>query len=266
MRVAVAGATGRIGRLVWRALERRQHEVRPISRAHGVDVWSGEGLLGALAGVDVVVDVTNTTVTDEAAAVDFFDTATQQLLAAERSAGVSHHVVLSIAGVSRVRGNAHYAGKRAQEAAVTAGDIPYTIVPATQFHDFAEMVASWTEENGVALVPPLLVQPVAPSDVADVLAHVATNNPRGHHVDVAGPEVEDLVDMARRTLAARGRNVELVPSWHTGIFGVEMAGDVLLPSDGAHLAPTSFDAWLATVDGRASDSAREALGTSATVS
>ncbi|GAA1968904.1 SDR family oxidoreductase [Isoptericola halotolerans] len=208
---------------------------------------TGQGLNDALTGVEVVVDVTNTTVTDERAAEDFFRTATEHLLTAERSAGVRHHVILSIAGLSRVRGNAHYAGKRAQEAAVVAGDVPWTIVPATQFHDFAEMVASWTEENGVALVPPLLVQPVAPSDVAEILARVATTDPRGRHVEVAGPGPEDLVDMARRTVAARGRDVQLIPSWHTGIFGVEMAGDALLPSESAHIAPTSFDAWLAGI-------------------
>ncbi|NOV98308.1 SDR family oxidoreductase [Isoptericola halotolerans] len=247
MRVAVVGATGRIGRLVHSALERHHHDVVPVSRARGVDVVTGQGLNDALTGVEVVVDVTNTTVTDERAAEDFFRTATEHLLTAERSAGVRHHVILSIAGLSRVRGNAHYAGKRAQEAAVVAGDVPWTIVPATQFHDFAEMVASWTEENGVALVPPLLVQPVAPSDVAEILARVATTDPRGRHVEVAGPGPEDLVDMARRTVAARGRDVQLIPSWHTGIFGVEMAGDALLPSESAHIAPTSFDAWLAGI-------------------
>jgi uncharacterized protein YbjT (DUF2867 family) len=158
---------------------------------------------------------------------------------------VNHHVVLSIAGLRRVRGNAHYEGKRAQETAVTEGDIPFTIVPATQFHDFAEMVVSWTESNGVAQLPPLLIQPVAPLDVAEVLAAVATSGPQGRHADLAGPEPEDLVDMARRTYAVRGRPIQLMPSWHTGIFGAEMAGDVLLPSPDAHIAPTSFDTWLA---------------------
>ncbi|WP_402377291.1 SDR family oxidoreductase [Isoptericola rhizosphaerae] len=252
MRAAVVGATGRIGRLVHRALERDHHEVVPVSRAHGIDALTGQGLDDALADVDVVVDVTNTTVTDERAAEEFFRTTTEHLLTAERATGVKHHIVLSIAGVSRVRGNAHYAGKRAQEAAVVAGDVPWTIVPATQFHDFAEMVASWTEDNGVALVPPLLVQPVAPADVAEILARVAVTGPQGRHVEVAGPEREDLVDMARRTFATRGQEIQLVPSWHTGIFGVEMAGDALLPLDGAHIAPTSFDTWLAGIsDARA---------------
>jgi len=245
MRVAVVGATGRIGRLVHQSLERRGEAVVPISRAQGVDVLSGEGLDAALEGVDVVVDVTNATASDSLTTVDFFSRATRRLLAAESSAGVAHHVVLSIVGLWRVRGNAHYEGKRAQETLVAEGDTPFTIVPATQFHDFAEMVASWTESNGVAEIPPMLIQPVAPSDVAEVLSSVATAEPQGRHVDVAGPGPEDLVDMARRTYAARGRPVDLVPSWQTGIFGAEMAGDVLLPSPDAHITPTSFGTWLA---------------------
>ena len=245
MRVAVVGASGRIGRLVQRAFEQRGHTVVPVSRAHGVDVLSGDGLHAAFVGVEAVVDVTNSTDSESAATVDFFTRATQRMLAAEAAAGVGHHVVLSIAGLWRVQGNAHYEGKRAQETSVTEGGSPYTIVPATQFHDFAEMVASWTETDGVAQLPPLLIQPVAPSDIAEVLANVATAGPQGRHADVAGPAPEDLVDMARRTHAVRGRPVKLVPSWHTGIFGAEMAGDVLLPSPDAVIAPTSFDTWLA---------------------
>lgn len=247
MRVAVIGATGRIGSLVWEVLEGRQHLVVPVSRSLGVDVRSGSGLDAALEGVDTVVDVTNSTASDAAETVAFFTEVTQRLLAAEAAAGVRHHVLLSIAGLSNVGGNAHYEGKRAQEATVAAGDVPFTIVPATQFHDFAEMVASWTEVDGVAQVPPLLLQPVAPHDVAEVLADVATSSPQGRHVDVAGPDTHDLVDMARRTHAARGRSVKLVPTWHTGIFGSEMAGDVLLPAADAFIARTSFDAWLADV-------------------
>lgn len=245
MRVAIVGATGRIGSLVHRALQRRQHTVVPISRTHGIDVATGTGLAAALQGVDVVVDVTNSTATDSAETIGFFTSATTQLLAAGRSAGVKHHIVLSIAGLWKVRGNAHYAGKRAQETAVTEGTVPYTIVPATQFHDFAAMVASWTETDGVAQIPPLLIQPVAPFDVAEVLADVTESGPQGRHRDVAGPDPQDLVDMARRTYAARGRSVTLIPTWHTGIFDAEMSGDALLPSPDALIGPTSFDSWLA---------------------
>jgi uncharacterized protein YbjT (DUF2867 family) len=246
MRIAVAGATGNIGGRTLARLEEQGHEVVPISRSHGVDLVTGAGLDRALWGVQVVIDATNASVPDVADSVQHFGGMTTQLLEAELRAGVRHHVLLSIAGVHRVEGNAHYAGKREQERLVAQGRVPWTILPATQFHDFAEMVVGWTEAGGVATVAPLLVQPVAPSDVADVLAELAVGPPRGRCADLAGPEPQDLVDMARRTLAARGRSVVLVPTW-SGVFGPEMAGDVLLPGAGARIAPTTFDAWLGQV-------------------
>jgi uncharacterized protein YbjT (DUF2867 family) len=245
MRIAVAGATGNIGALTVTALQKAGHDVVRISRSLGVDLVTGEGLDAALTGVDAVVDATNATAADPAETVAFFGAVTRNLLAAEERAGVRHHVLLSIAGVDRVEGNAHYAGKREQERLVTAGPVPWSIVPATQFHDFAAMLAGWTEQDGVATIPPLLVQPVAPADVAAVLAEVAAGAPQGRCPDLAGPETQDLVDMARRTYQARGRTVKLVPTW-AGLFGPEMAGNALLPGEGARIAPTTFDEWLAT--------------------
>lgn len=244
MRIAVAGATGNIGALTVAALGRDGHDVVRISRSLGVDLTTGDGLDEALADVDAVIDVTNGPAADRAETVAYFGAATRNMLAAEERAGVRHHVLLSIAGIDRIEGNAHYAGKREQERLVATGPVPWTIVPATQFHDFAATVTSWTERDGVATIAPLLVQPVAPADVADVLAEIAAGEPRGRHVDVAGPEPQDLVDMARRTNEARGRAVKLVPTWST-VFGPAMAGDVLLPGDDARIAPTTFDEWLA---------------------
>ncbi|GAA4203630.1 SDR family oxidoreductase [Microbispora amethystogenes] len=244
MRIAVAGATGNIGSLTVAALERDGHDVVRVSRSLGVDLMTGEGLDKALDGVEAVVDAISSEATDRDEAVAYFGTTTRNLLAAEERAGVRHHVLLSIIGIHRVEGNAHYAGKREQERLVSAGPVPWTIVPVAQFHDFAETVVSWTEQDGVATIAPLLVQPIAPADVADVLAEIAAGEPRGRHADVAGPEPQDLVDMARRTLAARGRTVRLVPTW-SGLFGTSMAGDVLLPGEGARIAPTTFDEWLA---------------------
>ena len=155
-----------------------------------------------------------------------------------------HHVLLSIVGIHRVEGNAHYMGKREQERLIAEGTVPWTIVPATQFHDFAALVTTWTEREGVATMAPLLVQPIAPADIADILAEVATGEPQGRYVDVAGPETQDLVDMARRTNEVRGRKVKLVPTW-SGVFDESMAGNVLLPGENARIAPTTFDDWLA---------------------
>lgn len=243
MRIAVAGATGNIGARVVAALQDAGHEVVAISRSNGVDLSSGDGLDAALAGVSAVVDAISAPPADRDGTVEYLGTATRNLLAAEERAGVGHHVLLSIVGIHDIEGNAHYAGKRAQEGLVEAGAVPWTIVPATQFHDFAEMVVSWTEQDGRAEIAPLLVQPIDPDDVAAVLAEVVVGDPRGRYVDVAGPETQDLVDMARRTLAARGREVTLVPTW-SSIFGVTMAGDALLPGENARIASTTFDQWL----------------------
>src|ERR1700759_1746987 len=160
MRIAVAGATGNIGTLTVADLERAGHDVVGISRKQGVDLISREGLDEALAGVDAVGDASNGPVGSLEETVAWFGGATANLLAAEERAGVRHHVLLSIAGVHRVEGNAHYAGKREQEGVVEAGNVPWTIVPATQFHASPAMVAGWVTQDGVAPIAPLLLQPI----------------------------------------------------------------------------------------------------------
>jgi uncharacterized protein YbjT (DUF2867 family) len=244
MRIAVAGATGNIGARTVSVLERDGHEAIRISRSLGVDLITGDGLDAALDGVDAVVDAISAPPINRDETLAYFGTTTRNLLAAEARAGVRHHVLLSIVGVQGIDGNPHYAGKREQERLISEGAVPWTIVPATQFHDFAAMVTSWTEQDGVATIAPLLVQPIAPDDIADVLAEVATGEPQGRYVDVAGPETQDLVDMARRTSEVRGRKVKLVPTW-SGIFSESMAGNVMLPGENARIAPTTFDDWLA---------------------
>ena len=251
MRIAVAGATGRIGRLTITALEGAGHQTVPLSRATGVDAYTGSGLADALHDADALIDVTNNSSQDPAEIVDFFGTVTRNLLAAEEKAGVRHHVPLSIVGLDHDTRVPHYAGKREQERLVADGPVPWSIVRATQFLDFAAMVAGWTQKDGTATIAPLLVQPIAQADVGAILADVATGAPLRGRLDIAGPETQDLVDMARRTFAARGQDIRLIPTWR-GAFGPDMAGEVLLPGDDARLAPTTFDAWLAAgaPDGR----------------
>jgi uncharacterized protein YbjT (DUF2867 family) len=244
MRIAVVGATGRIGGYVVEQLTARGHETVPICRAAGVDAYAAVGLDEALAGVDVVVDVSNTRAKAESEIVDFFGTTTRNLLAGEERAGVRQHVVLSIVGIDRGQRVGHYAGKREQERLIEAGPIPWTIVRSTQFHDFAAMVAGWRLRDNVATIPPLLVQPIDQREVGEMLADVATAPARWRRVDIAGPEPQDLVDMARRTFAARGQHVRLIPTWQ-GIYDTSMAGEVLLPGDGARLGKVTFDDWLA---------------------
>lgn len=238
------GATGLVGRATVEALRAAGHEVTEVARSTGVDVLTGEGLDDALTGVGAVIDVTNTPETDPDKTVEFFATATGNLLAAEQRTGVGHHVLLSIVGLDEAKGNGHYDGKRRQERLVEAGPVPWTIQRATQFFDFPGMVVGWTTSEGSATVPPLLVQPVAVTDVAAVLADVAAGPPQGRVMDLAGPETLDFVDMARRTLSARRDPTGLRASWRNGLFGVDMAGEVLLPGPETRLGAATFDAWL----------------------
>ena len=244
MRVSVVGGTGLVGRQTVEALRRSGHDAVVVARSVGVDVTTGAGLADALVGVEAVIDVTNTTATDPKGTRGFFGTVSRRLMAAEQDAGVRHHVVLSIVGVDRVPGNAHYVGKCEQERVALAGPVPATVVRAAQFFEFPAMVAGWTRQGDVVTLPPLLVQPIAVSDVADVLVEVATGEPHRGTFELAGPQTEDLVDMARRTFAARGESLRLVPSWR-GPFSVAMAGEVLLPGPEARIAPTTFETWLA---------------------
>jgi uncharacterized protein YbjT (DUF2867 family) len=244
MRIAVAGATGRIGKLTIAALDGAGHQTVPLSRRTGVDAYTGSGLADALQGVDALIDVTNNPSQNEAEIVDFFAAVTGNLLAAGEKAGVRHHVLLSIVGIDHNRRTPHYAGKREQERLVAGGPVPWSIVRATQFHDFAAMVAGWAERDGTAAIAPLLVQPIAPADVAAILAEIAAGAPLGYRLEIAGPQTEDLVDMARRTFAARGQDIRLVPTWR-GTFGPDLAGEALLPGDGARLGTTAFADWLA---------------------
>ena len=245
MKIAVAGGTGLVGRQTVAALRRAGHDPVVLARSAGVDLTSGAGLAAALDGVDAVIDVTNTPSisTDEVRA--FFATVTRHLLAAERDAGVRHHVVLSIAGLERLPDSGHYAGKREQERLALSGPIPASVVRATQFFDFAAQMVAWSRRGDAAALPPLLLQPVAVSDVAATLVEVAAGQPLAEILELAGPEPQDLIDMARRTLAARGESVRLIPTWRAR-YGVQMAGEVLLPGPNARIAPTTFDDWLAT--------------------
>lgn len=200
MRIAVIGGTGVAGRYTVKALRRTGHDAVVLSRSRGVDVSTGKGLDEALVGADAVIDVINLQAPDVQSTQDLFLTATRNILAAEQRAKVRHHVLLSIVGLDRIEGNAHYAGKRLREEILLSAPIPVTIQRATQFHEFAGMVMEWTRQGDVATVPLLLVQPVAASDVGEVLAEVSAGDPQGRAPDLAGPERQDLVDMARRTL------------------------------------------------------------------
>lgn len=239
----MAGATGAVGALVVAEARRRGHEPVPLARSLGLDLTDSAGIRGRLHGVDVVVDVTNVQTQRRAVAVDFFTTTTRHLLHAERDVGVGHHVLLSVVGVDDVP-SGYYQGKVAQEAAVRAGDVPWSVLRATQFHEFADQMLRVARVGRTSLVPDLLTQPVAASDVARTLIDAAERGPAGRCPDFAGPEPARLPDLSRRLVAARGENRRVVPLVVPGRVGRLLHDGALLPTGRWRVAPTTFEQWL----------------------
>jgi uncharacterized protein YbjT (DUF2867 family) len=239
MKIAVAGGTGVAGRLVVEELRARGHAPVPLSRRAGVDLVTGDGLEAALAGAEAVVDASNVTAMRKSVAVGFFDAAGRNLLRAAEHAGVAHLVTLSIVNVDRVR-YPYYAGKVRQEEIVRGGAVPWTILRATQFHEFAgQMLANLP--GPLALVPTAPVQPVAVREVAAALADLVLAGPQGMAPDLAGPREESLVDMARRVMAAGlARRRPVVPVRFPG--GMSAGG--LRPSGPGTRGTQTFTEWL----------------------
>ncbi|MFI7597345.1 SDR family oxidoreductase [Actinoplanes sp. NPDC049681] len=239
MKVAIAGGTGLTGRHVAEALTGAGHEVVVLARGRGVDLLTGAGLDAALPGVDVTVDVSNVTTMKREVAVGFFERAGRNLVDAAARAGVRHHVVLSIVGIDRVR-TGYYEGKLRQEQVVRDGGVPWSVLRATQFHEFAGQLLERLP-GPIAVVPAMKVQPVAVREVAEALAALAVGEPRGMAGDLAGPRVESLVGMARRLIAAGGaRRRPVMPLWVPGPMG--RGG--LLPTGPGPRGTETFDEWL----------------------
>ncbi|GHF88269.1 SDR family oxidoreductase [Streptomyces thermodiastaticus] len=241
MRIAVIGGTGLIGSQVVTNLNAAGHEAVPHSQSTGVDIISGRGVDEAMAGADVVVNVTNSPTFDEAS-LAFFRTSMDNLLAAAHKGGVGHFVILSIVGVDQVPELDYYRAKTLQEQILAAGPVPYSIVRATQFMDFMDTVLSWTADDDTVRLPATPIQPIASKDVARAVAEVAVGDPVNGIHTIAGPEVFPLDELGRITLAHKGDNRTVVTDPTAGMFAV-VKGDVLTDRN-AHLAPTRYTDWL----------------------
>jgi uncharacterized protein YbjT (DUF2867 family) len=243
MRIAVAGGTGAVGKYVVEAARQAGHEVVSISRRSGVDVRTGAGLAESLQGVEVIIDTTNAGTTKRAEATAFFTEVAGQLQAKGAAQGVSRLVVLSIVGLERVPGFGYYEAKLAQEAAFIAGPLPVSLVRATQFHEFPAQVLSRAGLGPLSLVPIMRIQPVAARAVGEALVAIAAE-PTTTTVEVAGPEVEDLVSLARAIVRTRQTRKMVVPLPVPGRAGKAMRTGGQLPSPGAHIIGPTFAQWL----------------------
>jgi uncharacterized protein YbjT (DUF2867 family) len=244
MRIVVIGGSGLIGSRLVEKLREAGHDPLPASPDSGVDTLTGEGVREALEGARVVVDVSNAPAWDDAAVLDFFQTSSRNLLAAETSAGVSHHVALSVVGTDRLPESGYFRAKLAQEEAVKAGSVPYTILRATQFFEFIGRIADSSTEGDTVRLAPVFVQPEAADDVAAALAEIAASPPVNGIVELAGPEQFRLDELARRVLWAKGDRREVIGDVHARYFGTELTYYSLTPGSDARIAPTHFEDWL----------------------
>jgi uncharacterized protein YbjT (DUF2867 family) len=248
-KIAVAGATGRLGRPLVEILESRGYEVVPISRSRGVDVISGEGLDEALAGVETIIDVSTQPTPDQQAATDFFLTSTRNLQEAGERAGVRRLVIASIIGIDEFEGG-YNAAKVAQEQAVMAGPIPARIVRAAQFHEFVEELMGWGTQGDVSYVWNMRTQLVAARTVAEALVELATASDAefeaAETTEIAGPREERLAEAARLLAERRGEGlrVEEVSVDPSDPDAERYAGGAALPGPDAKLAGPTFEEWL----------------------
>jgi uncharacterized protein YbjT (DUF2867 family) len=244
MKIVVIGGSGRIGRNVVARLEAKGHEAVAASPATGVDTITGEGLANVMAGADVVIDVANAPVWDDEAVLRFFTTSSRNVLAAERDAGVGHHVAVSIVGADLLPRSGYLRAKVAQEAEIEAGGVPYTILRSTQFLEFLPQIAEEGAEGDSVRLSTGLMQPVAADDVAATVAELATGAPAGR-VELGGPEALGMDDWARRLFAATGDERTVVSDPHALYYGTELKGGELTPGEGARIGTIDFDAWSA---------------------
>lgn len=243
MRIAVAGGTGVVGSRVVDALRNGGHEAVVLSRAAGVDLTTGVGLDAAIEGADAIVDTANVSTLSADAAIRFFETATGNLAAAAARAGVSHLVLLSIVGIDRMPHD-YYAGKLAQERVVQAAEVPWTILRATQFHEFARQLYDTAKLGPLHVAPRARVQPIAAREVGEHLARLATGPAQGRTADLAGPREERLDEMVK-TFAHRTGRAGLIPS--VSLPGAQMKGmraGYALPGPGATLGTQTYAEWL----------------------
>jgi uncharacterized protein YbjT (DUF2867 family) len=244
MKVLVIGGTGLIGSKLVRKLTEHGHEAVAASPDTGVNTLTGEGLAEAMEGTAVVVDVSNSPSFEAAAVLEFFETSTRNMLAAEAAAGVGHHVALSVVGTERLPTSGYFRAKVAQERLITGSSIPYSIVHSTQFFEFMKSITQAATDGDTVRLAPVLIQPIAADDVATAVGKVAAGQPLNGIVEIAGPQLFRLDDLVRHVLSVRHDPRSVIADPHAPYFGAELGERTLVPGDGAQLGATRFEDWL----------------------
>jgi uncharacterized protein YbjT (DUF2867 family) len=244
-RIVVIGGTGLIGSKVVAGLKADDYEAVAASPDTGVNTLTGEGLAEVLEGASVVVDVSNSPSFDDKPAMDFFTTSTGNLLRYEAEAGVEHHIILSIVGIDRMTEVGYYRAKIAQEKLVKGSSIPYTIINATQFFEFAKGIADSATDGDFVRLAPIQIQPMAAEDVAMEVISAAERPAINGTLEIGGPEIFDLAEFVQNALNARNDARTVIVDPNARFFGASLKRTALLPGDSARLGETLFKDWIA---------------------
>ncbi|RUM06075.1 SDR family oxidoreductase [Rhizobium chutanense] len=244
MKITVVGASGLIGTRLSECLRRSGHQVTAASLSLGVDTVTGEGLEAAIAGTDIVVDVTNAASFGDSAALDFFKASTKNLLATTAETGVAHYLALSVVGTPLLVESDYFRAKMVQENLIRASRRPYTILRSTQFYEFISGLIDIGAQGDVVRLPPALIRPVAAADVAAFLAELTVSAPLGGVVEIGGPEQFGVDEIARIYLTANEDERQVITDPSTSYFGVGLTEDALLPGTGARVASETLSEWL----------------------
>ena len=244
MKIVVIGGSGLIGSKLVTRLRDRGHQALAASPASGVNTVTGQGLAASLEGAAVVVDVSNSPSFEDAAVLEFFQTSTRNLLAAESAAGAGHHVALSVVGAERLPDSGYLRAKVAQEKLIEDSPIRYSIVHATQFFEFVGRIADEATSGTTVRLAHVLIQPMAADDVASALADVTVGPPVNGIIEIAGPQQFHLDELVRNTLRERHDPREVITDPHAPYYDAELGEHSLVPAAGARLAKTRFDDWL----------------------
>ena len=250
MKIVVIGGTGLIGTKVVNNLREHGHEALAASPSKGVNTLTGEGLAAALAGAEVVVDVANSPSFEDKPAMDFFETSGRNLLAAEKTANVKHHVALSVVGTDRLIGSGvgslsgYFRAKLAQENLIKASGIPFTIIRATQFFEFVKGIAQSANDGAAIRLSSVMMQPIAAEEVSAAVADVAIDRATNGMIEVAGPDQIRQDELVRQYLEATGDARKVTTDDNAGYFGIQVDDESLVPGDSPRLGPTHFRDWL----------------------
>jgi uncharacterized protein YbjT (DUF2867 family) len=243
MKIVVIGGTGLIGSKVVEKLNAHGHDAVPAAPQTGVNTLTGEGLEAALAGADVVVDVSNSPSFADDDVMSFFVTSTSTIIEAEKKAGVQHHVALSVVGTGTLPDSGYLRAKAAQEDLIKRSGVPYSIVHATQFFEFTRAIADASTIDGKLHLAPVHYQPIASDDVAAAVGRVAAGAPVNGTVEIGGPETLRMDEFIPAVLAKTGDTRELVVDEHATYFGTELADESLVPGPDAELGATTYEVW-----------------------